>query len=155
MKRTSWIIGILVVAAIFFFKHSHAPIVPYPDNAVPTAGGIRIPVTMTLPQGNQEFWSLNKSKQQYIVSLYNKQVLIDQFPAGAEVDKGLNGETYATSGSLQLGVEKYTASQIHVNSDGKTGYIVLQPAANTAGNGTGNAPSSANNTAGNSAANNS
>lgn len=134
MRRYSWIFTILVIAAIFWWKHGGSvPSIPYPNNAIPRADGIHVPIVMQLPQDSSEFWTLAQTaNHQYVVNTYNRQAVVAKFPATSEVSHTTDGTTYATAGHIRMGLEEYAATEIHINTDGKSGYILFQPV-NTSG----------------------
>lgn len=117
----------------------------YPDNATPTTNGVEVSVRMQPPQSTGETWTLMRQADgTSVVTLYTGEKLVTRFVAGKQLGQSIAGKTYATTGQVKLGLANYQATQIHINADQKTGYILLH------GTDTSGLPnnSSSNNTAG-------
>ncbi len=127
MRRYGWVLTVLIIAAFFIIQHRSVPNAPSPTNAVTTSQGIRIPVVTEVPSGTGEVWILaRKSNGGYVVNVYNRQTLLHAFMAGKKITSDSTGTTYSASNDIRLGYIEYQATAIHVNKDGKSGYIALR-----------------------------
>lgn len=141
MRRYGWVLTVLIIVAFFVIRHRSVPYAPAPANAVTISQGIRVPVATKLPQGTGEVWVLAKmNNKEYVVNVYNKQSLLHVFKAGSEVSQDSSGTTYQAEDDIRLGYTEYQATAIHVNPDGRSGYIELKEVSNpnSTGNQTGN-----------------
>ncbi|QSO54422.1 hypothetical protein JZ785_12005 [Alicyclobacillus curvatus] len=130
MRRYGWVLTVLIVGAFFIFQHRSVPSAPTPTNAVTTSQGMRIPVVTEVPSGTGEVWILaQKADKTYVVNAYNRQTLLHVFMAGKKISADSTGTTYSASNDIRLGYIEYQATAIHVNPDGKSGYIELKQVA--------------------------
>lgn len=123
------IFGILVIVAILFFQHKSVPTLPLPTNYHNVGKNVQIPVIMKLANPSGENWLLTRrSNGQYIVNAYNGYRVEQAYPSGKLLLSNSNGKNFQSAGKIIFNGTSYVASQIHVNPDGSSGYIVFQPA---------------------------
>ena len=135
MRRYGWVFTILIVAAFFIMKHRSIPYAPTPDTVITTSQGIRVAAYMKMPTGSGEAWVLaRKASGEYVVNVYNRQTLVHVFTAGQTMKQDLSGTTYSTTDLIRLGLMEYQATDIHVNKDGRTGYIDFKEVSGITGN---------------------
>lgn len=90
---------------------------------------------MKIPTGTGEFWVLaRKASGEYLVNVYNRQTIVHVFTAGTSIKKDSTGTTYKTQDLIRLGLMEYQATDIHVNKDGRSGYIDFKEVSGITGN---------------------
>ncbi|MCL6517139.1 hypothetical protein [Alicyclobacillus sp.] len=132
MKRTNWLLVVLVVLAFVWFRHSGAPSLPMPGDARVQGATVQIPVTMTPATTSEAYWNLAKrGGQTYVVQVSQARRVVAEFPAEKPIADGSDGTDYTAGGRIQLDGTWYRADRIHVNSDGTSGYLELRREAAT------------------------
>jgi uncharacterized membrane protein YvbJ len=120
-------ITILIVIAFFLFQHRGTPSISVPKNAVIQGDQIKVPVLMQAYQDPQQHWTLTRRQnKQFSVNVYDNYKLVQQFAAGKVETKTANGTDYTVSGEIRIDGQLYEASQLHVNADLRSGFIVLK-----------------------------
>jgi hypothetical protein len=120
-------ITILIVIAFFLFQHQGTPSISVPGNAVMQGDQIKVPVLMQAYKDRQQHWTLTmRQNKQYSVNVYDNYKLVQQFAAGKVEMKTANGTDYDVSGQIRIDGQLYKASQLHINPDLRSGFIVLK-----------------------------
>lgn len=147
--NSSWVFTLLIVVAFFLFEHRATPEVPLPAHYTKVGNAVRIPVGMGVPSTNGESWTLAKVNQQnYVVLLTNNSKTLHQYKANPSGHRAADGTNFAVAGAVNLDGTLYQAQTLHVNPDGRTGYIQFKPAAAAVNNTANTSPQgSANGTA--------
>jgi hypothetical protein len=129
MKRFIKQIALLVVViAAFAILRNHAPaILPTPAQQYIHGSEIKIPVAVGAPQAaNSASWSLVQMKnQKYEVFVRYKGQIKGKFDAAKEISSNGSGKDFAAVGKAEFGTQKYNASTIHINPDGRSGFILF------------------------------
>ncbi len=118
--------ALLIIAAIVAFRLHTPPDVPLPKSARVQGGTVTIPVTSHVnPQAVQYAGLARQSGSHYAVVLKSGNV-IREFPAGSVITRNKDGVDYKASGQIHLSGRPYQAQQLHVDADGRKGYIVFK-----------------------------
>ncbi|WP_067924397.1 hypothetical protein [Alicyclobacillus shizuokensis] len=118
--------ALLIIAAIVAFRLHTPPDVPLPKSAQVHGSTVTIPVTSHVnPKANQYAGLARQSGHRYAVVIKSGNVM-KEFQAGSVITKGRDGVDYKASGQIHLSGRPYQAQQLHVDADGRQGYIVFK-----------------------------
>lgn len=125
MKR-QWVWAVLIIIGILIFRLRSSGQLPVPTDYQNTSDGIRISAAMTGIPGNSngEIWNLTSNgKGTYYINVYLNGRQQKQFATKQVISKKAGGTTYQTTGTIQLGQQKYHATDIFIDVNGNSGYI--------------------------------
>ncbi len=147
--RLSWVLLIVIAVGFYLVEHQKVPTVTPPAHYTLVGKDVRIPVNMARAANTQTGWALARTSQGfYVALLYQNGQLRHQFQATTKAapqqQGGSSGQTYAATGQVNMDGTLYRVAEIHVNPDGKTGYIQLNPEGSRTGSQNAAAPSSGN-----------
>jgi hypothetical protein len=125
--RRGWLLSAIVVVVFGFVWLRSGGQIPIPQNAQTTAAGdLRIPVSMVSvpPNSSGEAWNLGKGDGgTYYVNLYLNGRAKHIFATRSSATQSSQGASYQTAGIVQFNQQKYHATTIFVQTNGKSGYI--------------------------------
>lgn len=126
MNKTGLFVMLLIIIGFLVLQHRTVPNVPLPSAYHAQGASIQIPLAMRYDLSQEEVWTLSKraDADQYFASVFAKERLLRQF-ATTKLLSADGGRTYATAGQIRVNGVLYEATRLHVNPDGRTGYIVL------------------------------
>ncbi|WAH35856.1 hypothetical protein [Alicyclobacillus dauci] len=126
MRRGQWLLAILIIVAVAVMRLRSGGSVPLPDHVQTTPNNdIRIAAKMQPIPSNStgEQWNLTHGQDTYYVNMYLNGRQSRTFATRKLMRHENNGTLYETAGVVQFGQQKYHATEIFVNRDGKDGYI--------------------------------
>ncbi|MCL6547764.1 MAG: hypothetical protein K6T30_02520 [Alicyclobacillus sp.] len=159
-RTANWVITLLILVVFFLVQHRSVPNLTLPKNASVHGQAVRIPVAVRTAPAHGAFWNLSRTTdaKRYFVTAYESGNPVRQFATQGAPRSAADGVDYPASGQVRFRQALYRAVTIHVNRDGRSGYILFvpataadsghTPAGNTAGNKTDAADSTAGNPAG-------
>ncbi|QQE80231.1 hypothetical protein [Alicyclobacillus sp. SO9] len=117
----------LVIAAFAVLRHRAPVILPAPLQQYIHGQQIRLPVATGAPlTANSPSWSLVQTKHHtYEVFVRYKGQIKGKFDAGTKIASSASGQDFSTAGKAEFGAKTYNASIIHVNPDGRSGFITF------------------------------
>ncbi|MBX5436104.1 MAG: hypothetical protein IRZ33_02685 [Alicyclobacillaceae bacterium] len=135
-RATHWIWTIAVVAAFFTFQHRQVPNLPLPPGARQAGNALQIPVAMHVAPARGVYWNLSRTAdgKRYFVNVFQNGNMVRQFPTVQRATSDALGMNYRTEGQIRLNETLYTATSIHINTDGTSGFIVLTASTSGADN---------------------
>lgn len=147
--RLSWLLVIAIIVGFYIVEHQKVPTVSLPATYTMVGKDMRIPVHMARAGTGQTGWALARTSQGvYVALLYQNGQLAHQFRAATkaapQTGSGTTGHTYAATGQVSMGGALYRVATIHINPDGKSGYVQLNPEGKRSGSQNGTAPSTGN-----------
>jgi len=126
MRKGQLLLIFVLLIAFYFIQHRATPSLPMPTVYQQIGTDLKIPISATMQKGGQEFWTLaRKSDKTYEVNAYNDYKLIHQFPLDKLISSDATGRKYATTGNVRIDTILYRADVVHMNTDGRSGYIIL------------------------------
>lgn len=124
MRKSQWLITILLVIGFYIVQHRSVSSVALPTTATTTGSSVQIPVVMKKPTGPAEFWVLSQTAdQQYFVSIFVNERVVHRFSANRMTGTDATGKNYTSIGQIKLDGQLYQVTAIHINASGTAGWI--------------------------------
>lgn len=124
-KQSLWLV--IIVLAIAILQHRIPASLPTPPRSEVHGTNIQVPLSEIPSNIDKINWQLIElPNHQYQVVARRNSRIIGKFNTTVVKSKSGSGKTYRAAGIAIFGTNRYTATTIHVNPNGRSGYIVFQ-----------------------------
>jgi len=118
---------IVIVVAVVLIRRHVPPALPAPSASNVHDSTIQITVSTSFQKNAVESWQLiHLPSKQYEVLIRHKGQIAGKFNTTTLQSKNAAGSTYQAAGTVTFGSQLYAAQRIHIDSKGKSGYIIFQ-----------------------------